>query len=193
MNNFEIVADNIRARRSTKPAILNGKIIAKKDIESLLELANWAPTHAMTEPWKFIVYTGESKTKFAQDQADLYKKNTPEEKFMEATYQKLQSNTANASHVIVAIMKRGNNPKIPVLEEICAAAAAVQNILLGAEALGIAALWSTGGLTLSPVLKEYFQLGEEDVIIGQLFLGYADREKEGTRLSSGEAKTTWHE
>jgi nitroreductase len=89
-------------------------------------------------------------------------------------------------------MKRGSNPKITVIEEICSVAAAVQNILLGASVLNIAALWSTGGLTYHKAMKTYFGLEEEDHMLGLLYLGYAnDAPKEGKRIVPLQAKIEW--
>jgi len=88
-------------------------------------------------------------------------------------------------------MKRGANPNIPAMEEFCAVSAAVQNILLGAEALGIAVLWSTGGAVLQPSMAAYFGLGEEDMMIGLLYMGYTDEtNKTGRRRPIGD-KVTW--
>lgn len=192
MENFEIIAQNIQQRRSTKPAVMNGQIIPDAQIRALLALADWAPTHAMTEPWRFIVYAGDAKKKYAEDLAELYKTTTPEDKFILGNYEKMLHQADTLSHIIVVYMKRGHNPNIPALEEICATAAAVQNILLGASALGIAALWSTGGMTLKPALKDYFQLGAEDQIIGQLYLGYSATTKEGVRSIPLDEKIIWH-
>ena len=40
-----MILDIIRKRRSVFPVQYNGKTIAKEDIETVLEAANWAPTH----------------------------------------------------------------------------------------------------------------------------------------------------
>ena len=45
----------IKARRSVKPKDMNASIVAKTDIEAMLEAANWAPSHGLTEPWRFVV------------------------------------------------------------------------------------------------------------------------------------------
>ena len=45
----------IKARRSVKPKDMNRREVAKADIEAMLEAANWAPTHGLTEPWRFVV------------------------------------------------------------------------------------------------------------------------------------------
>jgi nitroreductase len=36
--------------------MMNGKKIPDEQITSLFELADRAPTHGLTEPWRFIVY-----------------------------------------------------------------------------------------------------------------------------------------
>lgn len=192
MNRFENLASVIRSRRSVKPGQMNGRKIDKAVIQQLIELADWAPTHAHTEPWHFIVYGGESVKEFCSDHANLYKTIAPADKFNTATYEKLLHNGDKVSHIIAVIMQRGDNPKIPVLEEIAAVSAAVQNILLGAEALGVAVLWSTGGLTHQPAMKQYLHLKEEDVLMGFLYLGYADDiSKEGKRIVPLHQKIEW--
>ena len=87
-------------------------------------------------------------------------------------------------------MKR-TNYKLPVIEEIAAVSCAVQNILLGATALGIASLWSTGGMVLHPAMKNLFELDEADEIVGQLFLGYSNEKIEGVRKIALSEKIVW--
>src|SRR5215510_9218267 len=122
---FEIIADNIKNRRSTKPAKMNGKKIPDDQVRELLKLANWAPTHGRTEPWRFIVYSGDKVKEFCFRHAELYKAHVPPEKFEQATYDKQLHNGDLASHLIIAIMQRGDLPKIPALEEIAATAIAI--------------------------------------------------------------------
>ncbi|HEY8387460.1 MAG TPA: nitroreductase family protein, partial [Parasegetibacter sp.] len=121
------VEQAIRNRRTTKAAAMNGKKIPDEQITELLELARWAPNHGRTEPWQFIVYSGDALQNFARDHARLYWENTPEDKRLESTRDRLEAGMQTVSHLIIAIMKRGGNPKIPVFEEIAAASAAVQN------------------------------------------------------------------
>ena len=190
--NFEIIETEIKKRRSCKPALMNGQKIDDSIINKLTELADWAPTHGHTEPWRFIVFSGDAINKFCKDHAELYKTNTPAEKFETAKYEKLLHNADKASHMIAVYMKRGTNPKITVMEEICATAAAVQNFLLGASSLNIAALWSTGGLTFHPAMKIYFGLNEDDHMLGLVYLGCSDEmPKEGKRVIPLNEKVEW--
>ncbi len=182
----------IKGRRSVSWAKMNGALIPDESIHELLQLAHWAPTHARTEPWQFFVYAGAALTAFGKAHADLYWQHTAEDKRMEATYNKLLHNVDKTSHLIIAAMKRGSNPKIPAIEEIAAASSAIQNILLGATAMGISSFWSTGGMTHHPALRHYLGLGEEDIVLGLLYLGYTDEpEKEGVRNTPVSEKAIW--
>jgi nitroreductase len=106
-NEFEILKKIITGRRTTKAASMNGKLIPDEQVNELLALADWAPTHGRTEPWNFFVYTGEALAKFGQAHGDLYNTHTPEENRNPDTAGKLAAATEMPSHLIVAVMKRG--------------------------------------------------------------------------------------
>jgi nitroreductase len=184
--------DIIRQRRTVKPVLMNGKKIPDGVIRELLALADWAPTHAHTEPWYFVVYAGDGVRLFCRDHAELYRLNTPPDRFTTAAYEKLDAMGKSASHVIALCMKRGDNPKIPEQEELAATACAAQNILLAAAARGLAVYWGTGGMTYHPSMQEYLGLAESDKIIGFLYLGYADGARgPGQRIKPMAEKVRW--
>lgn len=186
---FTSIANIIKARRTVKPAMMNGSKIANEDINELLELANWAPNHGSTEPWRFVVY--EQPQEFCSKHAELYKSGTTEETFKPAVFDNLTHMGDKASHIVVAYMKRGTNPNIPQFEEIAASACAIENLLLGATAKGIASYWGTDGATLKPAMKEFLELGADDQVMGLLYLGYADEQPEGRRKVPMEEKVKW--
>ncbi len=169
--------------------MMNGKKIPDDQIHSLLELADWAPTHGFTEPWRFVVYA--NPTDFCHAHAEMYKQSTTTENFEQAVYNKLYEQGDKASHVIITVMKRGTLPKIPAIEEIEAVSCAIQNILLGATALDMASFWSTGGMALKPQMREFLALDEEDHLIGVIYLGYADQYPAGSRVIPLEEKIKW--
>ena len=192
MNTFESLQKTIQARRSSKPADMNGQKIDNGIIHQLLELADWAPTHGRTEPWRFIVFEDLAKQQFCIDHSELYKANTNPEKFTQAKYEKLKEQGEPLSHIMIVYMKRTINNSIPVLEEIAAVSASIQNILLGAASLNISALWSTGGMTHHPAMKKMLDISEDDIVMGLLLLGYSDQPiKEGTRKIPIENKVVW--
>ena len=188
-NTFTTISHIIQSRRTIKPAIMNGQKIPNGHIAAILELADWAPTHGLTEPWRFVIY--EHPTAFCKQHAELYKQHTPAENFKDGTYNNLLTIGNTVSHIIIAYMKRGSNPNIPALEEIAATSAAVQNMLLAATALNIGSFWSSGGMTLKPAMKDFLELGTEDQVIGLIYLGYSDQHPEGKRVTPIEEKLKW--
>jgi nitroreductase len=191
-HHFKILETIITNRRTTKPNLMNGLAIPDEQVHQILNLANWAPTHAHTEPWRFIVYKPTSKQHFCEAHALLYKQYTPQDKFMQATYDKLLHMSDKASHIAIAYMQRGSNPKITALEEVAATSAAIQNMLLGASALNIAAYWGSGGMVMKPEMKAYFNLHEADTILGAIYLGYTNEpSKLGKRLTPIDPKVEW--
>ncbi|GAA4315881.1 nitroreductase family protein [Nibribacter koreensis] len=171
---------------------MNGRFIPDEQIQEILALADWAPAHGHTEPWRFVVYAKEKVQDFCLTHAVLYKKHTAPELFKETTYEKLLHMGDQASHVILAYMQRGDLPKIPALEEVAATSCAIQNLLLGATALGIATYWGSGGMAYKPPMKALLNLRVEDSVLGILYLGYADSpDAAGKRLVPIEEKVRW--
>jgi nitroreductase len=182
----------IRMRRTVKPVFMNGSKIPDTIVRELLELANWAPTHAHTEPWYFAVYADRGVQTFCKDHAEMYKQHTPPDRFTTAAYEKLEHMGQTASHVVALCMKRGDNPKIPEQEELAATACAVQNMLLGAAAHDIAAYWGSGGMTYTSYMKDYLGLRDVDRVLGFLYLGYGEGAlAPGRRIKPIEEKVRW--
>ncbi|WP_289031813.1 nitroreductase [uncultured Algoriphagus sp.] len=171
--NVEEVNKIIRGRRSMFVAqFKENDPVDDAIIEEMLENANWAPTHKLTQPWRFIVYTGEGLKTFANYQAELYKKRAEKNgtPFIEATYNKFKENPTKASHVIAILMKRTEGSGLPLMEEIAATAMAVQNMYLTASAHGLAAYWGTGGPTFWEEAREDFGLEGEDMLMGFFYV-----------------------
>lgn len=162
----------IRNRRSVFPKQFEpGKQIPAEIIQQIIENATWAPTHGMTEPWHFTVFTGAGLEKLAQFQSELYKAELGEN-YKEEKYLKLKKQPLIASHVIAIGMKRSSEKKIPEIEEVAAVACAVQNIYLSTTVYGFGGYWTTGGITYMDKAKSFFGLNSEDKLLGFFYLGY---------------------
>jgi len=180
----------IQERRSVYPAQFdNSRRIDDEIIWQILNNANYAPTHKKTEPWRFVVFTGECSKKMPEFQADLYKQKNEGEKFNEATYQKLFENPLKASHIIAIGMKR--HPQVPEIEEIEAVACAVQNMYLTATAYNVGAYWGSGGITYYPEAKTFFGLAEDDKLLGFFYLGHIGKPSPERIPKSIQEKVTW--
>ncbi|MGB1241091.1 MAG: nitroreductase family protein [Chitinophagales bacterium] len=183
--NTSQVNDLIRGRRTIKPEsfVQPVRVIDSNIVETLLENANWAPTHGMNEPWRFKIFAGESRQKLGGFLANWYKENKTGDNFKEAKYQKILNRPNFSSHVIAICMERKSNTKIPEIEDIEAVACAVQNIHLTATAYGIGGYWSSGGATYTDDMKEALGLGINDKCLGFFYLGYP---KEGAYQKASE-------
>lgn len=162
------ISELIKNRRSIFPKNYTGERVPDEAIAEMLESANWAPTHKMTEPWRFTVFCDEGIEAFANFQAELYLKSAGKKPDKEKI-KKLKSKPLMCSHIISIGMKRDKS--IPKMEEIAAVAAAVQNMHLMATALGVGCYWSTGGVTYDKNANSFFDLKEKDMLMGFLYIG----------------------
>jgi len=189
---FLSINECIRHRRTISPEQYDQqRKVEEKIIEQILENANWAPTHGLTEPWRFKVFTGKGLKRFAKFQSDLYKTLTRESEFKQAKFLKLKNRPLKASHVIAICMQRQHSEKIIEIEEIEATACAVQNMHLTACAYGVGAFWSTGGITYLEEAKNFFGLGEKDKLLGFLYLGYPSGDWPKGKRTPYQDKVEW--
>jgi nitroreductase len=182
----------IRHRRSVFPKDYTGEKVDDGIILQMLENANWAPTHKLTEPWRFKVFCGKGLNKYAAFQAkDYHDKFYGTEKFLEKKHHKLLNNPLKCSHIISIGMQRGQDTSLPEIEEIAAVACAVQNILLSVHAYGLGGYWSTGGVTYNESAKSFFDLEENDTLLGFIYLGVTDKIPEASTRNSIQNKVSW--
>ena len=186
------ISEIIRKRRSIYPSSYSDRKIDDSLINEMLENANWAPTHKLTEPWRFVVFTGEGLKALAEKQSALYKEVTEANgTFNEVKYEKLATKPMQASHVIAILMKRDEKESIPVEEEIASVAAAVQNMYLTAAAYGIGCYWGSGGITWFEEAKPLFSLEPQDKLLGFFYLGYPDSSWPEGKRNPIEEKVQW--
>ena len=192
---LEDITHIIRQRRSIKPVDMDAAKPVEKDLlMELLENANHAPTHGLTEPWRFHIFQGDGRRELAQTMARLYRETTPEHEFREDKMQKMSENPKLAGAVIAIGMARRGGAKIPELEEIEAVACAVQNLALSATAAGLAGYWSSPPVVMTRQFLDWLGMGAEDRCLGLFYLGWP---KLGfvppkANRSPIEDKLTWH-
>ena len=156
----------IRRRRTIKPADMSVKSVSNLHLATILENARWAPTHGMTEPWRFFVFTGDSRQRLADFLQATYRKLTPKAEFRPDKFDKLGASALQAPVVIAVAMKRQAGGKIPEIEEVEAVACAVQNMHLTASAIGLAAAWLTPPIVYSDQMRDWLGLAPGDKCLG---------------------------
>jgi nitroreductase len=135
------VADCIRTRRTVKA--YTGEAVPRASLERWLALACWAPTHRLTQPWRFAVLEQPAIHRlgdFLRNQPAIAA--VPDPAKGAAKLAKLLDRLPSLGAMVQVTWVRDTVPAID-LEDHAAAAAAVQNLLLAAHADGWAGFWST--------------------------------------------------
>jgi nitroreductase len=170
--NTEEINQLMRARRSVFPKDYTGEQVSETIVRQMLENATCAPNHKLTEPWRFVVFSGEGMKQLASLQAKCYKEVTTRDgTYREERYQSLLSKPKQSSHIIAVGMKRDEKMSVPEIEEAGAVFCALENIYLTAAAYGVGCYFSTGGITYFEEAKALFGLGPDDKFLGFIHVG----------------------
>ena len=71
------VSETIKKRRAIYPAQYNDVNISENDLKEILENANYAPTHRLTQPWFFKIYQNEYRLELANSMVNHYNTLNP--------------------------------------------------------------------------------------------------------------------
>jgi nitroreductase len=163
--------------------------IPRSMIEKLLSAGAQAPNHYKVRPWRFIVLAGSGLNRLGDVLAkSLSSKNAnlpPEALAKERT------KPLRAPLIIAVGVEKAKEPKMSEVENICAAAAACQNILLAAQSLGLAAIWRTGPAAIDPMVKEFLGLENDQHLIAFLYIGYPVNPTALPVRPDSSDRTTW--
>ncbi|MDQ3570201.1 MAG: nitroreductase family protein [Actinomycetota bacterium] len=168
---FMDALDAILARRSIGRLVEPGP--ARHDLERILEAAAAAPDHGELAPWKFVVLEGQAKEAFGTVLADAYVERCASMGAAptEGQLAKERTKLGRAPVVLVVAAVHRHSERIPWEEQFASAAAAAQNALVAATALGYGSMWRTGDAAFDLNVKEALGLGPHDSIVGFLYLG----------------------
>ena len=165
------INNSIRSRRSIYPKQMSGQSIPIQILENALEAANWAPTHKKTQPWRFMVYSGEAKNKLIAFWERMTLENTLEkgETWDEIKASRFRLYEEKNSHIIALACEYSG--QVPAIEETLACGAAIQNFWLSLSEAGYGGYWSTGNGTFSFANKQFHQLKENQELVGYFLCG----------------------
>jgi nitroreductase len=180
----------IRSRRSIFPPSYIEKEIPDEVINDILENANYAPTHKLTEPWRFVVFRGASLNKLAGFFSERYRTVTPPESYSQARYDAAGEKVLK-SGCVIAVNAELHPDKLPEWEETASVACAVQNMWLTATAYGLGSYWSSPGVLKE--LAEFMGLPANQKCMGLFFMGYHDAPETPARRTPIEGKVIWAE
>lgn len=163
--------------------------VPREMIEKLLDAAVQAPNHYKVRPWRFVVLTGEARDRLGEVMAASQAERHPE--FPQESFDKCRATPLKAPVVIAVGVDKPSEAKVLEIENICAAAAACQNLLLAAHAMGLGAKWRTGDWARDPKIKEFLGFDADQHLIAFIYVGYPEFIPELTPRPSFEDRTVW--
>ncbi|WP_201371057.1 nitroreductase family protein [Ktedonobacter robiniae] len=186
------ISETIRRRRSIGK--MTEQVPTRAQIEEILEAATHAPNHHRTEPWKFIVLAGEARAELGlvMQEALLSSLGDLPLTQVQARLEKERLKPLRAPVIIAVVSAFPRNDEALDIENVEATAAAVQNMLLVAEELGLAIMWRTGDAAYNDQVKRWLGVETEDHIVAFLYVGYPAIPRLERRATPLSQKTTWY-
>jgi nitroreductase len=165
--------------------------VPRELIEKILAAAVQAPNHHHVRPWRFVALSGQSRERLGAVVAESIRQREPNA--LPAALDAERAKFLRAPVLIAVGVDKPNEPKVVEIENICAAAAAAQNILLAAHGLGLAAMWRTGPGATDLAVKTFLGFTPGQHLIGFIYIGYPLVEPAKPSRPSFEDRTTWLE
>ncbi|MDY8135934.1 nitroreductase [Aquimarina sp. 2201CG5-10] len=186
------ISQCIRNRKSTYAYSFIKKKIPKTTIEEIITNALWAPTHKMTQPWRFEILEGNHRQDLGTYMLNFYKQKLSKERFPESRYSETLEYPKNATLVAI-VFQRNKRAQIPEWEEIAAISCAVQNMWLSCTAMEIGCYWDTGEATIQ-YCTENLTLKDNEKSLGIFYMGIPDiKDKDQNRKRKPlEKKLFWN-
>lgn len=171
---FATVRTLIQSRQTVLPKRLVDPGPTPAELQALLELAAAAPDHGQLTPWRFIVVPPAQRHRLAEVFAHALAERDPS-----ATLEQLaqaREKAYRAPLLMLAVACLGpREPDVPALERMVSMGAALQNLLLGAHALGYGAGLTSGQAMASVPMRHLCGLSEGEVAVCCVNIGTATR------------------
>ena len=145
------------------------------ELHRILEAAVSAPDHLELRPWRFVVLRGEAKDAFGQVLVDSYlaRVKAVGGQPTDGQLKKERTKLGRAPLVVVVCAVNQHNDEIPWVEQLLAAGAAAENMLLACKALGYDSMWRTGPAAYDHHVLHALGLTDVDAIVGFVYIGTA--------------------
>lgn len=142
---------------------------SREQLATMLRAAMRAPDHGVLRPWRFMVIEGAERERLGDIFVQARLQTTPD--CDRESLEKLRGKPLRAPTILVVVAETDPENRVPVVDQIIATGAAVQNIMVAAYALGVGAMWRTGGMATHPLVKARLGFAEKDEIVGYIYLG----------------------
>jgi len=154
---------------------------SREHLALVLEAAVRAPDHGRLRPWRFMLIEGAQRQKFGDLLAASALRRVPG--LGDGDLKRERDKALRAPLIIVVACRIVPGTKVPAIEQILAAGAAAQNMLLALHSLGYVAAWKTGEAAYDTEVKKALGFSADDHIVGFVYTGGGV----GATLATGKA------
>jgi len=138
-------------------------------LDVMFQSALRAPDHGRLRPWRFVVVPEDKRERFGELMAECLLRMEPGASADALQRERDKAMRAPVIVVVAATVQRGH--KIREVEQLVSAAAATENIMLAARALGYGAMWKTGAPAYDAQVKQALGLDPDNDVVGFLYIG----------------------
>ena len=160
---------------------------AQDELEQILACAVRAPDHARLKPWFYHVLQGDALAKLG----DTFVSALGTQEVAQDKIDKTRNMPLRAPMMIVAVCEPKENAKVPVMEQILAVGASIQNMQVAISSLGYGSIWRTGDMAHANEVKALFGLSPQGEIVGFLYVGTPDKLPSKPNTSIAEYVKYW--
>lgn len=168
----------IMGRRNISPRRLAEPGPSPAQLEALFELASAAPDHGLLTPWRFVLVPLSQRHLLAEVFALALIDRDPGATLDQIEAAREKAHRAPVLFVAIACLGP-REPDTPLLERMVSMGAAIQNILLGAHAMGFGGGLTSGQAMTSPRLRELLSLVEGEDAVCCVNLGSVSNARPG--------------
>jgi nitroreductase len=164
--------DLLLSRRSCPARAMTGPGPSKGQMADILLAGARVPDHGKLVPWRFIVFEGEGRERFA----DILVNALSQDGVSPSQADEWRTRVTAAPVIIGVVSRAQELIKIPVWEQELSAGATCQNILIAAHAMGFVANWLTEWYAYHPLVKQKIGLKPGERMAGFVYIGTPGQE-----------------
>lgn len=156
----------IRTRRSSKS--LTEPAPSDDEVRYIVELAATSPDHGLLRPWRLVLLRDGARERLGEAFASA--EGETAEVRRRAALKPLR-----APLLVAIVFCPTEHPKVPQWEQMAAACAMVQTILLLLHDRGWGAMWRTGSVVESLEVQKVLGVQPDEKLLGWLYVGTNDQ------------------
>jgi nitroreductase len=159
----------LSTRRSANVKTLQSPAPTGQELKDILSMALRVPDHKKLEPWRLIVFEGDSRIEFGDYLRQAYAEDYPEADDIKLDY--VQNLFSRVPLVIGVVSSCVEHEKVPQYEQVLSAGALCMNICIAMNAHGYGTNWITDWYAYHDITRDAMGLHDFEEMAGFIYVG----------------------